>query len=67
MSLRAPPVMGLVGILQQHGLSYAQLAAFVAACRAAHSGPVVFQVAQGRIRSVEVQESRRTRERLAHD
>jgi hypothetical protein len=67
MSVRAPSVIGLVGVLQQHGLSYAQLAAFVAACRAAHSGPVVFQVAEGRIRSVEVQASRRRRERLAHD
>ena len=67
MSLRAPSVIGLVGVLQQHGLTYAQLAAFVAACRAEDSGPVVFQVAQGRIRSVEVQASRRTRERLSHD
>jgi hypothetical protein len=58
MSLRAPSLLGLLGLLQQHGLTHAQLAAFVAACQTRHSGPVVFQVAQGRIRSVEVQPSR---------
>jgi len=66
MSLRAPSLIGLVGVLQQHGLTYAQLAAFVAACQARHSGPVVFQVAQGRIRSVEVQASK-AQQRLVHD
>ena len=66
MSLRAPSLIGLLGVLQQHGLTYAQLAAFVAACQARHSGPVVFQVAQGRIRTLEVQPSRK-QQRLAHD
>jgi len=66
VSLRAPSLLGLVGVLQQHGLTYAQLAAFVAAVRAHHSGPVVFQVARGRIRSCEVSSSKLPR-RLAHD
>lgn len=66
MSLRAPSVIGLVGVLQQHGLTYAQLAAFVAACRAQHSGPVLFRLSQGRIERLEVQPSQRS-QRLAHD
>jgi hypothetical protein len=66
MSLRAPTLLGLLGLLQQHGLTHAQLAAFVAACQARHSGPVVFQVAQGRIRSVEVHPPRR-RAQPQHD
>jgi hypothetical protein len=49
----------LLATLQHHGLTYAQLAAFVAACQAHHSGPVVFQVAEGRIRSIAVEPSRR--------
>jgi hypothetical protein len=67
MSLRAPSLLGLLGLLQQHGLTYAQLAAFVAACQARHSGPVVFQVAQGRIRSVEVHPPRRRSREPQHD
>jgi len=67
VSLRAPSLIGLLGVLQQHGLSYAQMLEFATACRNQHSGPVVFQVAQGRIRTIEVQPSRRQRERLAHD
>lgn len=68
MSLRAPSLLGLLAVLQKHGLTYAQLAAFVAAVREQHSGPVVFQVAQGRIRSIAVQESQaRERRRLLHD
>lgn len=60
MSLRAPSLLNLLVCLQQHhGLTYAQLAAFVAACQARHSGPVVFQLAEGRIRSVEVHPPRR--------
>jgi hypothetical protein len=66
MSLRAPSLLGLLGVLQHHGLTYAQLAVFVAACQAQHSGPVVFQVAQGRIRSVAVEPSKK-QQRLAHD
>lgn len=65
MSLRAPSLLALVSQLQQHGLTYAQLAAFVAACRAEHSGPVVFQVVRGRIRLIEIQSS--AKRRLAHD
>lgn len=67
MSLRAPSVIGLVGILQQHGLTYAHLAAFVAACRARQNGPVLFRLSQGRIQTFEVQESERSRRRLLHD
>jgi hypothetical protein len=66
VSLRAPSVIGLVGVLQQHGLTYAHLAAFVAACRAAHNGPVLFRLSQGRIQACEVQPSARAK-RLAHD
>lgn len=66
MSLYAPSVIGLVGVLQQHGLTYAQLAAFVAACRAHHNGPVVFRLSEGRIQTLEVQTSERPR-RLQHD
>jgi hypothetical protein len=67
VSLRAPSVIGLVGILQQQGaLSYAQLLEFVHAVQARHSGPVVFQLAQGRIRTIEVQPSKR-QQRLQHD
>jgi hypothetical protein len=66
VSLRAPSVIGLVGVLQQHGLTYAQLAAFVAACRAGHNGPVLFRLSQGRIQALEVQPSARAK-RLAHD
>jgi hypothetical protein len=66
VSLRAPSLIGLLGVLQRHGLTYAMLAACVAACRAEHSGQVILQVAHGRIRSVEVQPSAPQR-RLAHD
>ena len=66
MSLRAPSVIGLVGVLQQHGLSYTHLAAFVAACRARHNGPVLFRLSQGRIQALEVQASERSK-RLQHD
>jgi hypothetical protein len=66
MSLRAPSLLGLLGVLQQHGLTYAQLAAFVAACRSRHRGHVIFEVADGHIRAITVQSSARER-RLAHD
>ena len=66
MSLRAPSLIGLLGVLQQHGLTYAQLAAFVAACRARHNGALVFRVSQGRIQALEVQPSQRA-QRLLHD
>jgi len=66
MSLRAPSVIGLIGVLQQHGLTAAQLAAFVAACQARHNGPVVFRLSQGRIQAVEVRTSQR-QQRLPHD
>ena len=67
MSLRAPSLIGLLGILQQHGLTYALFATFVRACQAHHSGPIVFQVAEGRIRSVEVHVSVRQQRVLQHD
>ena len=67
MSLRAPSLLALLGVLQQHGLTYAQLAAFVAACRAQHSGPITFQVARGHIRSIEVQPSAKQRRAVRHD
>jgi len=66
VSLRQPSLLGLLGVLQQHGLTFAHLAAFVAACRAQHSGPVIFQLAEGRIRAVTV-ESPARQTRLAHD
>jgi hypothetical protein len=66
MSLRAPSLMGLVGVLQQHGLTWSMIAACVAACRAQHSGTVIFQVAEGRIRSVTVEGPKEARQ-LAHD
>jgi hypothetical protein len=67
MSLHAPSLVGLLGQLQRHGLTYAQLAAFVAACQAQHNGPVLFRLSQGRIQAVEVQTSDRPRRRLTHD
>ena len=68
MSLSVPSLLGLLGQLQRHGLTYAQLAAFVAACRAQHSGPVVFRLTQGHIRGVDVQSPRRGPQRHpSHD
>lgn len=66
MAWSQPSVIGLVGQLQRAGLTYAQLAAWVAAVQAAHSGPVVFQLTHGHIRSVEVQE-KKVRPPLRHD
>lgn len=67
MSLRTPSLLGLLACLQRHGLTQAQLAAFAALCQAQHSGQVIFQVAEGRIRSVEAVTSERQRARLLHD
>jgi len=65
VSLRAPSLVGLLAQLQQHGLTYAQLLEMVMACRAGHSGTVVFHLARGHIRTVEVPV--RTPTRLRHD
>jgi hypothetical protein len=68
MSRSSPSLLGLLGILQRHGLTYAQLAAFVAACQAQHSGPVVFRLTQGRIRGLDVQSPRQLPQRYpSHD
>jgi hypothetical protein len=68
MSLHAPSLVSLLGQLQRHGLTYAQLAAFVAACQAQHSGPVVFRLTQGRIRGVDIQSPRQIPQRHpSHD
>lgn len=66
MSLRAPSLLDLLRVLQQHGLAYAQLAAFASACQAHHRGQIIFEVADGQIRTITVQPSAKQR-RLAHD
>lgn len=66
MSRSSPSLIGLLGTLQRAGLTYAQLMVFVTACQAQHSGPVVFQMTLGRIRSIEVQ-SPRPKPQLQHD
>ena len=59
-------MLGLLAVLQQHGLTYAQLGEFAALCRARQSGQVTFQVAEGRIRSVAATTTRK-RLRLVPD
>lgn len=68
MSRSAPSLVQMIGQLQRHGLTYAQLAAFLAACQAQHSGLVVFRVTQGQIRGLDVQSPRRLPQRFpSHD
>jgi len=68
VSVRAPSLVALLGRLQRAGLSYAQLAAFVAAVEARHNGPVIFRLSDGIIHKVEIVESERSRRaHLQHD
>jgi hypothetical protein len=67
VSLRPLSFLGLIGVLQQHGLTLALVAQWVALCRARHSGAVTFELAEGRIRSLRATPSARQQRRLLHD
>jgi hypothetical protein len=51
--MRIPSLIGLLGTLQQHGLTAQHLTTFVALCQARHTGSVVFHLREGRIQLVE--------------
>jgi hypothetical protein len=51
--MRVPSLIGLLGFLQQYGLTAQHLTTFVAFCQARHTGSVVFHLREGRIQLVE--------------
>jgi hypothetical protein len=51
--MRIPSLIGLLGALQQRGLTAQHLTTFVALCQARHTGAVVFHLREGRIQLVE--------------
>jgi hypothetical protein len=45
--MRVPSLIGLMGFLQQRGLTAQHLTTFVALCQARHTGSVVFHLREG--------------------
>ena len=52
--MRGPSLIGLLGILQQYGLTYQHLAMLVSLTTKRYCGPVILQFSQGRILDVQV-------------
>jgi hypothetical protein len=51
--MRIPSLIGLLGLLQQRGLTAEHLTTLVRCCQARHTGAVVFHLREGRIQLVE--------------
>jgi hypothetical protein len=65
--LRTLSIIGMLNVLQQHGLTEAMLREWVRACADKHTGQVTFQVTQGRLRSLDVTAVSTRRLRLTPD